>query len=29
VCSPTPLSAACGCFGLMAGPFRPFPAGIF
>jgi len=29
VCSPTPLSAACGCLGLMAGPFRPFPAGIF
>jgi hypothetical protein len=29
VCSPTPLSAACGCFGLMAGPSRPFPAGIF
>ena len=29
VCSPTPLSAACGCFGLMAGPFRPFPVGIF
>jgi len=29
VCSPTPLSAACGCLGLMAGPFRPFPVGIF
>ena len=29
VCSPTPLSAACGCLGLMAGPFRPFPVGIY
>lgn len=29
VCFPTPLSAACGCFGLMAGPFRPFPIGIY
>ena len=29
VCFPTPLSAACGYFGLMAGPFRPLPAGIF
>jgi len=28
VCFPTPLSAACGCFGLMAGPFQPFPVGI-
>lgn len=28
VCFPTPLSAACGRFGLMAGPFRPLPAGI-
>ena len=29
VCFPTPLSAACGCFGLMAGPSWPLPAGIF
>jgi hypothetical protein len=29
LCSPTPLSAACGCFGLMAGPFRSFPIGIY
>jgi hypothetical protein len=29
VCFPTPLSAACGCFGLMAGPFQPFPVGIY
>ena len=29
VCFPTPLSAACGCLGLMAGPFRPFPVGIY
>jgi hypothetical protein len=29
VCFPTPLSAASGCFGLMAGPFRPFPVGIY
>ena len=29
LCFPTPLSAACGCFGLMAGPFQPFPVGIF
>jgi hypothetical protein len=29
VCFPTPLSAACGCIGLMAGPFRPLPVGIF
>jgi hypothetical protein len=28
VCFPTPLSAACGCIGLMAGPSRPFPAEI-
>lgn len=29
VCFPTPLSAACGCLGLMAGPSRPLPVGIF
>ena len=29
LCFPTPLSAACRCFGLMAGPFRPFPVGIY
>jgi hypothetical protein len=29
LCSPTPLSAACGCLGLMAGPFRLFPVGIY
>lgn len=28
-CSPTPLPAACGGLGLMAGPFRPLPAGIY
>jgi hypothetical protein len=28
VCSPTPLTAACGDLGLMAGPLRPFPAAI-
>jgi len=29
VCSPTPLNAACADLGLMAGPSRPLPAGIF
>jgi len=29
VCFPTPLSAACGCLGLMAGPSWPLPIGIF
>jgi hypothetical protein len=29
VCSPTPLPAACGALGLMAGPSRPLPAGIY
>lgn len=29
VCSPTPLFAACEGLGLMAGPFRPLPAGIY
>jgi hypothetical protein len=29
VCSPTPLFAACEGFGLMAGPSRPLPAGIY
>jgi hypothetical protein len=28
VCFPTPLSAACGCLGLMAGPSRLLPIGI-
>ncbi len=29
VCFPTPLSAACGCLGLMAGPSGPCPVRIF
>ena len=29
VCFPTPLSAACGCLGLMAGPSRLLPAEIY
>jgi hypothetical protein len=28
-CSPTPLFAACEDLGLMAGPSRPLPAGIY
>lgn len=27
--SPTPLRTACAGFGLMAGPLRPLPAGVF